>query len=210
MTSPIPTSPALTADLTARVESWIAQDPDPETVAELTDQLALARAGDDDAGEQLADAFSGTLTFGTAGLRGAIAAGPKRMNRVVVARAAAGLAAYLREKGGRSVVIGYDARKNSAVFARDTAEIMQAAGIDAFLLPEHLPTPTLAFAILHLGTDAGVMVTASHNPPNDNGYKVYLGDGSQIVPPADAEIAAHIATVGPVDELPRSDAWTLL
>jgi len=204
------TSADLTPELIDRVDAWIAEDPDPETVAELTDRLTAARTGDGDAVAGLIDAFNGTLTFGTAGLRGRIAAGPKRMNRVVVARAAAGLASYLREHGGESVVIGYDARKNSAVFARDTAEIMQAAGITALLLPQHLPTPTLAFAILHLGTDAGVMVTASHNPPDDNGYKVYLGDGSQIIPPADSEIAAHIAAVGPVNELPRSDDWTLL
>ena len=123
------------------------------------------------------------------------------MNRVVVLRAAAGLAAYLRDHGrrrpGDSVVIGYDARHNSDVFARDTAEVMTGAGLKAFVLPRPLPTPLLAFAIRDLGCVAGVMVTASHNPPQDNGYKVYLGDGSQIVPPADEEIAAQIAAVGP-------------
>ena len=128
---------------------------------------------------------------------GALGAGPNRMNRVVVLRAAAGLAAYLRDDAGRrragSVVIGYDARHNSDVFARDTAEVMTGAGLRAYVLPRPLPTPVLAFAIRDLGCAAGVMVTASHNPPQDNGYKVYLGDGSQIVPPADAEIAARIA-----------------
>ena len=124
------------------------------------------------------------------------------MNRVLVAQAAAGFAAYLNERaapGTRpTVVIGYDGRKNSGVFATDSAEIFAGAGLRAILLPRLLPTPVLAFAVRHLGADAGVMVTASHNPPNDNGYKVYLGGadgGSQIVAPADAEIAAHIERV---------------
>jgi phosphomannomutase len=132
------------------------------------------------------------------------------MNRIVVARAAAGLAAYLVASGGKAVVVGYDARRNSDVFARDTAAIMTGAGITAMVLPSALPTPVLAFAIRHLGCDAGVMVTASHNPPDDNGYKVYLGDGSQIVPPADAEISACIAAVGPLSSIPRSDDFTTL
>src|SRR5690606_24308870 len=148
---------------------WISQDPDPQTRAELT---ALVEANDV---AEIAARFAGTLQFGTAGLRGELGAGPMRMNRVTVGRAAAGLAAYLlRQYDDPSVVIGYDARTNSDVFARDTAEIMQGAGVRALLLPEHLPTPVLAFAIGHLGTSAGVMVTASHNPPRDNGYKVYL------------------------------------
>jgi phosphomannomutase len=135
------------------------------------------------------------------------------MNRVVVTRAAAGLAAYLIGKGHAEdlVVIGYDARKNSDVFARDTAEIVTGAGLRAAVLPRPLPTPVLAFMIRHLGACAGVMVTASHNPPRDNGYKVYLGDGSQITPPADAEIAAEIAAVGPINELPAARSgrrWT--
>ncbi len=185
---------------------WIAQDPDPATREELQ---ALLDAGDTAA---LDDRFGARLQFGTAGLRGALGAGPNRMNRVIVAKAAAGLAAYLlREvEGEPSVVVGYDARHNSDVFARDTAEIMQAAGVTAYLLPEHLPTPVLAHAILHLGCSAGVMVTASHNPPQDNGYKVYLGDSSQIVPPADTDISALIDAVGRVDELPRSDAYTVV
>jgi phosphomannomutase len=185
---------------------WIAQDPDPATREELQ---ALLDAGDTAA---LEDRFGARLQFGTAGLRGALGAGPNRMNRVIVAKAAAGLAAYLlREvEGTPSVVVGYDARHNSDVFARDTAEIMQAAGITAYLLPEHLPTPVLAHAILHLGCSAGVMVTASHNPPQDNGYKVYLGDSSQIVPPADTDISALIDEVGRVDELPRSDGYTVV
>ncbi|MFT4188077.1 MAG: phospho-sugar mutase [Aeromicrobium sp.] len=182
--------------------AWIAQDPDPVTREELQ---ALVDAGDDDA---LADRFSGRLEFGTAGLRGELGAGPNRMNRVVVARAAAGLAAYLLAQGDEpSAVVGYDARHNSDVFARDSAEILAGAGVRVTLLPEPLPTPVLAFAIGRLRADAGVMVTASHNPPRDNGYKVYLGDSAQIRPPVDAEISAAIDAVGPVDELPRSQDY---
>lgn len=195
----------MTDDLLARAREWLSQDPDSVTVQELQ---ALIDAGDV-AG--LEDPFRERLQFGTAGLRGALGAGPNRMNRVIVAQAAAGLAAYLLEHGSSpTVVVGYDARHNSEIFARDTAEIMEGAGVHAFLLPTHLPTPVLAFAIRHLGCSAGVMVTASHNPPQDNGYKVYLEDSSQIVPPADVEISAAIDAVGRVDEMPRSDAYELL
>lgn len=183
---------------------WLAQDPDETTRAELRGLLA----GDD---VTLAARFSGRLEFGTAGLRGALGAGPMRMNRVVVAQAAAGLASYLTAREtSPTVVVGYDARYNSEVFARDTAEIMTAAGVRAHLLPGPLPTPILAFAICHLGCSAGVMVTASHNPRSDNGYKVYLGDGCQIVPPADAEISAAISAVGRVDHLSRSQDYVRL
>ena len=190
----------MSPDLLARARAWAAEDPDPQTRAELE---ALIAEG---ASDELADRFRGTLEFGTAGLRGALGAGPNRMNRVVVTRAAAGLVAYLKANGASAddaVVIGYDARHNSDVFARDTAEIVTGAGLRALLLPRPLPTPLLAYAIRALDCVAGVMVTASHNPPQDNGYKVYLGDGSQIVPPADAEIAAHIAAVGAIADLPR-------
>ncbi|MGW5353821.1 phospho-sugar mutase [Streptomyces sp. NPDC004031] len=190
-------------DLLARARAWAAEDPDPETRAELT---ALIAAGES---AELADRFDGTLEFGTAGLRGALGAGSNRMNRAVVIRAAAGLAAYLGPGG--SVVVGYDARHKSADFARDTAAVMTGAGLRAYLLPRPLPTPVLAFAIRELGVAAGVMVTASHNPPQDNGYKVYLGDGSQIVPPADAEIAARIAAVGPLASVPlAAEGWEVL
>ncbi len=202
------------AELLDEVEAWMDQDPDEETRGELRGLLAgLLKSSEAAAAyEGLADRFDGTLEFGTAGLRGELGAGPNRMNRVVVARAAAGLAAYLLAKGHAEepVVIGYDARHNSDAFARDTAEVMTGAGLRAQVLPRPLPTPVLAFMIRHLGACAGVMVTASHNPPRDNGYKVYLGDGSQITPPADAEIAAEIAAVGPVDELPRGEEWETL
>ena len=203
-----------TSDVSAlleRAREWAAQDPDERTRAELEQVIADVAAGGDPT--DLADRFDGTLEFGTAGLRGALGAGPNRMNRVVVQRTAAGLAAYLRDQGAirdAHVVIGYDARHNSDVFARDTAEVMTGAGFKAYTLPRPLPTPLLAFAIRELGCVAGVMVTASHNPPEDNGYKVYLGDGSQIVPPADEEIAARIAGVGNVADLPRGGGGTTL
>lgn len=209
----MPQTNAADADRLALAEGWIAQDPDPETRAELAALVEGAKAGDAAASAELADRFDTRLAFGTAGLRGEIAAGPNRMNRVLVSQAAAGLAAYLLERARPgetpSVVIGYDGRRNSAVFARDSAEIMAGAGVRAVLLPQLLPTPVLAFAVRHLHTSAGVMVTASHNPPNDNGYKVYLGGehgGSQIVSPADGEIAAAILRVAEattVPELPR-------
>ncbi|MGN7799218.1 phospho-sugar mutase [Leifsonia sp. 22587] len=204
-----------TPQLLEEARAWLAQDPDPETRAELDSLIVAAEAGSAEAVADLHSRFDERLAFGTAGLRGEIAAGPNRMNRVLVAQAAAGFARWLLEhaEGGTpSVVIGYDGRKNSDVFARDTAELMAGAGIRAVLLPRLLPTPVLAFAVRHLEASAGVMVTASHNPPNDNGYKVYLGGedhGSQIVPPVDAEIAAHILDVatGSVADLPRSDRY---
>ncbi|HEY3871614.1 MAG TPA: phospho-sugar mutase [Actinocrinis sp.] len=201
--------------LLADARAWLEEDPDPETRTELHDLLEHCSNADGAAEKSwadLADRFDGTLQFGTAGLRGELGAGPNRMNRVVVIRAAAGLAQYLKDTGhaGEAVVIGYDARKNSDVFARDTAEVMTGAGLSAMVLPHPLPTPVLAFAIRELGACAGVMVTASHNPPRDNGYKVYLGDGSQITPPADAEIAARIAEVGRLSEVPRGEEWQTL
>jgi phosphomannomutase len=184
-------------------EAWLAEDPDADTRAELRGLL------DADATDELADRFGARLEFGTAGLRGAVGAGPNRMNRVVVIRAAAGLCAYLKAAGRTDgpVLIGYDARHKSDVFARDTAAVVRGVGLDAVLLDRAAPTPVVAFGIRHLGAVAGVVVTASHNPPQDNGYKVYLGDGSQIVPPADAEIAAAIEAVGPLAEVPRGEDW---
>ncbi|MBD7957254.1 phospho-sugar mutase [Microbacterium sp. Sa4CUA7] len=204
-------------DATDAARAWLAQDPDPVTRAELDQLLAAADAGDASAAADLADRFGTRLAFGTAGLRGRLGAGSNRMNRVLVMQAAAGLAAYLLAAPGPdgppTVVIGYDGRRNSDVFARDSAEVFAGAGLRAILLPRLLPTPVLAFAVRHLGADAGVMVTASHNPPDDNGYKVYLGgadDGAQIVPPADAEIAAHIqrvADAGDLASIPRSHGY---
>ncbi|MCH8612274.1 phospho-sugar mutase [Arsenicicoccus dermatophilus] len=202
------------AALLATARTWRDDDPDETTRAELDALVLAAERGDTVAAADLADRFAGTLEFGTAGLRGALGAGPRRMNRAVVIRAAAGLVAWLQGEGGRAapvVVVGFDARHGSDEFARDTAAVVTAAGGRALVLPRPLPTPVLAFAIRHLGADAGVMVTASHNPPQDNGYKVYLGDGSQIVPPVDAQIAAHIAAVGSVADVPRADdGWQTL
>nr|WP_221209362.1 phospho-sugar mutase [Leifsonia aquatica] len=201
----------------AAARAWQEQDPDSETRAELEALVASAAEGDADAVADLHSRFDTRLAFGTAGLRGEIAAGPNRMNRVLVSQAAAGFARWLlehAEDGTPSLVIGYDGRKNSDVFARDTAELMAGAGVRAVLLPRLLPTPVLAFAVRHLDVSAGVMVTASHNPPNDNGYKVYLGGldhGSQIVSPTDAEIAAQILDVasGSVLDLPRSEQYEI-
>jgi phosphomannomutase len=203
-------------DLIEKASAWVAEDPDPATAHELTELVALAKAGDTDATAQLAERFSGHLTFGTAGLRGEIGPGPMRMNRVVVSHAAAGVGRFLLERhqsGSEvSVVIGFDARTLSDVFARDTAEILSGMGIRALLFDSHVPTPVLAFAVRHLNADAGVMVTASHNPPADNGYKVYLGGadrGSQIIPPADSDIHRHIMASHvseSANTLARSDA----
>ncbi|MDY0891212.1 phospho-sugar mutase [Frigoribacterium sp. CFBP9030] len=201
--------------LLALAVAWRDQDPDVETRDELDALITRARDGDADAADDLGDRFTGRLQFGTAGLRGALGAGPQRMNRVLVAQAAAGFAAFLTGRESEpSIVIGYDGRKNSDVFARDTAEIMAAAGVRATILPRALPTPVLAFAVRQLDVSAGVMVTASHNPPQDNGYKVYLGgvdDGSQIVSPVDGEIAARIdeAARSSVADIARSDDYSV-
>jgi phosphomannomutase len=190
--------------LLAAATRWLEEDPDPITRAELEHLLARGDI------EALEDRFGSRLQFGTAGLRGALGAGPNRMNRVIVRRAAAGLARYLLDRvpgaAEAGVVIGCDARHNSDVFAEDTAAVCAGAGLRAVLLPPRLPTPVLAFAVRHLGCAAGVMVTASHNPPADNGYKVYLGDGAQIVPPVDGDISASIDAVGPLSSVPIAAA----
>ena len=205
---------AIDPGLLERAEAWRQADPDSATATALGGLIESARAGDAAALAELQDAFAGPLTFGTAGLRAALGAGPARMNRVVVSQAAAGFAQWLKAHGhaGGRVLIGFDARYNSDVFARDTAEIMQAAGFEALLTDQPTPTPVVAFGIQQFGCVAGVVVTASHNPPQDNGYKVYLGDGSQIVPPTDAEIAACIAEVAaqPIDQIPRDPDYRVI
>ena len=199
------------ARLRDQVIAWRDQDPDVATSAALDELLSRAEAGDEAALAELTDAFAGPLAFGTAGLRGPLGPGPARMNRIVVSQAAAGLAAHLGALGlaGGRVIVGYDARYNSEVFATDTAQILAGAGFLPLLCSRPLPTPVVAFGIRHFECVAGVVVTASHNPPQDNGYKVYLGDGSQIIPPSDSQIAAHIAEVAsrPVADIARSDDY---
>ncbi|MDR6985785.1 phosphomannomutase [Paenarthrobacter nitroguajacolicus] len=219
-------SDAAFEQLLTDAREWASQDPDPATSAALVELADLASGGDAGATQELGDSFNGTLQFGTAGLRAALGPGPNRMNRVVVRRAAAGLAAFLSETVAAAApgtqpraVVGFDARYNSDIFAEETAAIFTAAGIETFLMPAALPTPLLAYAVRNLDCDGGVMVTASHNPPQDNGYKVYLGRhavsesgrGSQIVAPYDAEIAAKIEAVGALDSIELAEGgWTVL
>ena len=198
--------------LVTEVKSWIADDPDPKTRAQLQEWL------DRGAIEELSSCFQGFLEFGTAGLRGPLGPGPSRMNRSVVSKTALGLARFMANSGLKSIVIGRDARYGSEEFTRDTAEIMSGAGFEVFVLPRALPTPVLAFAVRKLGCDVGVMVTASHNPPQDNGYKVYLGgtvngiryEGSQIISPTDREISAEIAAAPSLNSVRRGTSWTVL
>jgi phosphomannomutase len=200
------------AALKQEVENWIADDPDPATAHELVELLAR----EDET--TLRKYFSGFLQFGTAGLRGPIGPGPSCMNRAVVGRAAAGIAAYMKKRGMNSVVIGRDARYGSEDYTFETAEIMSGAGMKVLILPRPLPTPVLAFATSHFKCDIGIMVTASHNPPQDNGYKVYIGpvaDGikyaaSQIINPTDGFIAAEIAAISSLKSQPRGSEWTIL
>ena len=197
----------INSDLIAEVQAWIALDPDPKTAAVLQGWL--------DTGDELElrKSFNGFLEFGTAGLRGPVRPGPSGMNRAVVGRTAAGIANYLKSRGLKSVVIGRDARHGSAEFMQESAEIFSGAGLEVHLLPRQLPTPLLAYAVNKLGVDCGVMVTASHNPAADNGYKVYLGQtvdginyrGSQIISPTDASISLEITKI--VSEQPRGSNW---
>jgi len=202
----------MNSTLRADVEAWIADDPDPKTASELQSLL------DADDETTLKKYFNGFLQFGTAGLRGPIGPGPSCMNRAVVGRAAAGIAAYMKKRGMTKVVVGRDARYGSKDYTFETAEIMSGAGMDVYILPRPLPTPVLAFATSYLACDIGIMVTASHNPPQDNGYKVYIGpeaDGinyaaSQIINPTDGFIADEIGAVTSLQSLPRGTTWTIL
>ena len=198
--------------LRAEVENWISDDPDPVTA----EQLRKLLSADDET--QLQTFFSGFLQFGTAGLRGPVGPGPSCMNRAVVGRAAAGIASYMKKRNMKTVVIGRDARHGSEDFTFESAEIFSGAGMQVFILPRPLPTPVLAFATSYLQCDIGIMVTASHNPPQDNGYKVYVGptaDGisyaaSQIINPTDTYMAAEIAAITSLATQPRSRTWTVL
>lgn len=191
--------------LIEQVNRWLEQDPDSITKKQLTELVTAAKENEPGAVLELSDAFRAPLEFGTAGLRGALGAGPNRMNRVTVLQAVGGLAEYLKANNfaGQKVVIGFDARYNSDVFAKDSAEVLAGYGFKPIIFDHVVPTPVLAFAVRNLSACAGIMVTASHNPPQDNGYKVYLGDGRQIVPPADQEIAAQIRKIEDVRKLPR-------
>ena len=196
--------------LVREVQAWIADDPDPITSSQLQEWL------DTNNEAELKKSFSGFLQFGTAGLRGPIRPGPSGMNRAVVGRTAAGIVTYMRERNLTSVVIGRDARYGSEDYTFETAEIMSGAGMNVYVLPRPLPTPVLAFATNELGCDVGIMVTASHNPPQDNGYKVYLGGtvdgieyrGSQIVSPTDVSIAQKIDAIVSLKDQPRAKVWT--
>ena len=202
----------LSEELRSEVLSWIEEDPDPKTKALLEKWLKTGEVA------EIKACFQGFLEFGTAGIRGPLGPGPSRMNRAVVSKTAYGIASFMRMNSLKSIVIGRDARYGSEDFTRDTAEIMQGAGFEVFVLPRPLPTPVLAYAVRNLKCDVGIMVTASHNPPQDNGYKVYLGgtvcgvryEGSQIISPADSEISADIAAVPALNTLVRSQGWTIL
>jgi phosphomannomutase len=195
-------------DLVSRACAFAKDDPDEETRQELLSLVARAEFGDEPSILDLKDRFSAPLEFGTAGLRGRVEAGLARMNRAVVIQATSGLGRYLletRSEQARSggVVVGFDGRYSSRQFAEDACAVLAGLGIPARVFPDPVPTPVCAFAVTHLGAAAGIMVTASHNPPRDNGYKVYRHDGAQIVPPQDREIAAHIAAAPRIPEIPR-------
>ena len=200
------------SNLLAEVRAWIEDDPDPQTAAYLSDLL------DADDELTLRKYFAGFLEFGTAGLRGPLGPGPSCMNQAVVGRTAAGLVKFMQERSLTSVVIGRDARHGSEIFEAISAEIFSGAGFKVSVLPRPLPTPVLAFAVNELGADVGVMVTASHNPGSDNGYKVYLGGvvdgvtyrGSQIISPADKQISTHIKSIQSLKLVKRDTSWQVL
>src|SRR3569623_1753796 len=186
-------------------EAWLSEDPDPKTAAELRALIERADTGDAKAQRELHESFDGQLEFGTAGLRGILGPGPQKMNRELVRKVPAGLGAYLRanvpDVATRGVLLGHDSRHNSRVFAEDTARVLAGAGIKALLAPRPWPTPTTAWAVTATYAAAGVIVTASHNPPAYNGYKVYWGNGAQIIPPHDQGIAAQIADAPDADAI---------
>jgi phosphomannomutase len=198
---------AIDEQLRGAVEAWIANDPDQRDQEELRALCDRANSGDDDAAAELRDRFAGRLTFGTAGLRGAIGAGPNRMNRAVVRAATAAVAGWVRDAGTGdppAVVIGCDARHRSDEFADEAARVLVGAGLRVHLLPRPSPTPLLAFAVQHLAVQAGIMITASHNPATDNGYKLYQSDGAQIIPPVDTRIEDRITLLGPLSAIPTA------
>ena len=198
--------------LIAEVKSWIAEDPDPKTRSQLQEWLDQGKS------DEIAGCFQGFLEFGTAGLRGALGPGPSRMNRAVVSKTAYGLGSFMKKRGLGSIVIGRDARYGSEDFTTDTAEIMSGFGFTVYVLPRPLPTPVLAYAVRKLKCDVGVMVTASHNPPQDNGYKVYLGGlvdeieyfGSQIISPTDSNISWEIKNAPNLNQVARDKKWQLV
>ncbi|AIG79818.1 Hypothetical protein AJAP_35055 [Amycolatopsis japonica] len=203
---------SLTSDLRDRAFRWIADDPDDDSRVELQNILARAMGGEAGAADELADRMAGPLEFGTAGLRGPVRAGPHGMNVAVVTRTTAGVAAWLTAQGhsGGVVVVGRDARHGSEAFAKAAAEVLTAAGFAVKTLPGPLPTPVLAFAVLELGAVAGIQITASHNPPADNGYKLYDATGGQIVPPSDGEIERAIEAAPPAISVPREPGAEVL
>jgi len=196
------------SDVLAQARAFLDEDPDPETRAELESVVARAQAGDASAFADLADRFAGGLVFGTAGLRGKVEGGLARMNRVTVMKATHGLGSWLLTRADlearrRGVVVGFDGRYSSRQFAEDTAAVLAGFGIPAHVFPDPVPTPLCSFAVPHLRAAAGVMVTASHNPPFDNGYKAYQETGGQILPPVDEDIAARMGAAPPPREIAR-------
>lgn len=192
---------SLAESVVERARTWIEADPDPNTRAELEDLI------DEGALDELRSRMDGSLEFGTAGIRGQVAAGPNRMNRAVVIRTTRGLVDYLGELHGEMpnspVVVGFDARPSSRQFAEDTAGVIAAAGIPVLFFPDVTPTPLVAFACRHLEAVSAIVITASHNPPADNGYKVYASNGAQIIPPMDIGISSAIQDVGAANQIPR-------